>query len=512
MSSREPIPAWSANPALAAKSISRVGLMIALIGALSVLMPVALLAELPDVGRSRAWVWTVGVLIWSGFRLSLLISAGAPRLFDFFFHLYCYIFMGIGPTAQIRTDSLSTTTQGIDPALDVPTAQVVVGGILCYEIGRGVLVFLERRRAEAQARRPEVLGEQPFGRALALVSPLRSLALGAVGFAAAAYYVAKIGVGSLFVSRATSREMITLAWSDPATQAIVRALAIFPLLVCVGAVNELRRSSRGSSRFLYVMVMLVAMVALLSVVNPISSARYTFGTVLFAFVIFAGPLRTRLSATITMASTLAGFLLLFPLADAFRRDEANFAGRGGFFAEYVGNADYDSFWQIANALLFWLDGLVEPLNQFFGSIFFWVPRAIWADKPIDTGILLAQYRGYSFSNLSAPAWAEMLVNGGPVAVVIGFLILGVVLRKLDSLIVPAFRTGGWLTLVGAIFPVYLMILLRGSLLQATGSLVVAIACVIFVRARPGSSNPTRPVGFARPTRRSESAGAGESRR
>lgn len=512
--------AWSSNRQMVAKSIGRVGLVIALIGALSVLLPVALLFELPDVGRSRGWIWTIGVLIWSGIRLSLLIASGAPRLFDFFFHLYCYIFMGIGPTAQIRTNALASTTQGIDPVLDVPTAQVVVAGILCYEIGRGVVAVSQRRRFEALQRRSNRAASRPnlleglrhvAGQTLAVVSSLRSLVLGALGLAAAAYYVSKIGVGSLFVSRQTSRQMITLAWSDPATQAIVRALAIFPLLVSVGAINELRRSARGSSRFLYWVVMLVGVVALLSVVNPISSARYTFGTVLFAFVIFAGPLRTRLSATVTMASTLAGFLLLFPLADAFRRDESNFQRRG-LFAEYVGNADYDSFWQIANALLFWLDGLVQPLSQFFGSIFFFVPRAIWPDKPIDTGILLAQYRGYSFSNLSAPAWAEMLVNGGVIGVVIGFLILGAILRKLDSKIVPAFRAGGWLTLVGAIFPVYLMILLRGSLLQATGSLVVAIGCVIFVRARAGSSTPTRPVGLARPGPTAGSTRVGEPHR
>lgn len=493
------------------------GLLIALIGALSVLLPVALVFELPDVGRSRGWIWTIGVLVWSGIRLSLLIASGVPRLFDFFFLLYCYIFMGIGPSAQIRTNALASTTQGIDPGLDVPTAQIVVLGIASYEISRGLMALRERRRGEALARqrdrtrpradplaRVRVLG----GRTLAVLNPLRSVALGAVGLVAATYYVSKIGIGSLFVSRETSRQMITLAWSDPATQAIVRALAIFPLLVAIGAVNELRRSARGSSRFLYLVAMAIAMVALLSVVNPISSARYTFGTVLFAFVIFAGPLRTRLSASVTMGTTLAGFLLLFPLADAFRRDETNFDSRGGFFAEYVGNADYDSFWQIANALSFWLDGLVQPLSQFFGSIFFFVPRAIWPDKPIDTGILLAQYRGYEFQNLSAPAWAEMLVNGGVLGVVIGFLILGAVLRLLDSKIAPAFRSGGWLTLVGAIFPVYLMILLRGSLLQATGSLVVAIACVIFVRARAGASTPTRPMGPSGPSPSAKSTGTG----
>jgi hypothetical protein len=226
---------------------------------------------------------------------------------------------------------------------------------------------------------------------------------------------------------------------------------------------------------------------LLTVVNPISSARYSVGTVLFALAVYAGALLTPARVRVTLIIALAGLIFLFPLADAFRRPEVNLV-RDGFFGEYQGNPDYDAFWQVANSFSYTLDGLIEPGRQALGSILFWVPRSIWPDKPVDTGILLAQYRGYSFQNLSAPLWAEFMVNGGLAVLIVGFLLVGYFLRVMDSRLLPAFRASGYWAIVGAIFPVYMTILLRGSLLQATGAVAVAVACLLVVR------KPERRIG------------------
>jgi hypothetical protein len=204
-----------------------------------------------------------------------------------------------------------------------------------------------------------------------------------------------------------------------------------------------------------------------------------------ALAIFAGAAATRLRARVTMLGAIVAFLFLFPIADAFRTDEVR-VNRTSFFGEYLANPDYDAFWQVANSLAYWLDGLVEPARQFLGSMLFWVPRAVWADKPTDTGIVLAEYRGYTFDNLSAPLWAEAMVNGGVIAVIVVFAGLGLLLRAMDVRIVSAFPTGGVWAIVGAVLPVYMTILMRGSLLQATGATTVMIACLILVAGRLGS--------------------------
>jgi hypothetical protein len=85
-------------------------------------------------------------------------------------------------------------------------------------------------------------------------------------------------------------------------------------------------------------------------------------------------------------------------------------------------------------------------------------------------------------------WAELLVNGGVIAVIIGFPILGAWVRSLDDRMAPAHLRGGWWSLVGSVLPAYTLILWRGSLLQATGSFVVMMVSLIWVRKKPPAHN------------------------
>ena len=444
---------------------------------LSALVPLSLVALVNDVGRSSAWIITLTIVIWTGLRLSAIISAGRPMLFDFFFLMFCYVFMGLAPTVQIRSDLISTTTKGIESGFDVPTAVLVATGIAFYEIGRLLRALRERGSGGASAA---VLDGRSLETQLTSVSRVRSLVLLGFGIVFSAYFISSIGFGSLFASRDQAFGARSAAWPDPAIRSVMYSLAIYPLLVGIGAITQVRKAARRGASRLYLVVILAAVLVLLMIINPISSARYSLGTVLFALAVYAGAVRTPRRVRVTLASAIGGLIFLFPLADAFRSPVVK-VFRDGFFGEYKSNPDYDAFWQIANAYSFVLDGLVHVGQQALGSLLFWVPRAVWADKPVDTSILLANYRGYSFTNLSAPLWAEFLVNGGIPLLVIGFLLTGYFLRIMDKRLLPAFAAAGYWVIVGAIFPVYMTILLRGSFLQATGAVAVALACLLIVR-------------------------------
>lgn len=464
---------WTAGLRLLALSIS--------ISVLAIIVPVGMLFTVPDVGRSQAWVITVVIAVWGGVRLSVLWVNGKPRLFDFFFWLYTYLFMGVAASVQIRTNNIAYTTPGMSPSLDMPTAWVVLLGVACYEVGRGVWLLLSRRAPEHELRPTTV-------------SSPRATVLYVVGVLFSVYFLAKVGVRVIWLSRDSADQLLTNAWGDPATRAIVSALSVYPILVATGAIAEVRRRIPvgGSGRFVRGLMVFGGMLILAAVASPISSARYTFGTVAFAILVFAGGTRTRVRARLAMGGMIVAMIFLFPIADAFRRDVVDLDPRTGFFGEYAGSADYDSFWQIANALSYSVSDSMQPFRQILGSLLFWVPRSLWPDKPTDTGILLAQFRGYSFSNLSAPLWAELLVNGGVIAVGVGFAVLGPVLTAMDRRVVPAHYSGGWWGLLGAILPVYMMILMRGSLLQATGAVFVALGCLFWVRkaAPPDSVQST----------------------
>ncbi|MBO0925885.1 hypothetical protein J1G44_15505 [Cellulomonas sp. zg-ZUI199] len=460
-------------------------------------VPLALLQAVPDDLRSGAWRLTLAVMVWAGLRLAHRIAVGRPALFDFVFWLFVYIFMGLAPTAQMRADQPSTTTPGLDPFDDARIAALVLVGLACYEIGRAVARHGSSRGGALRGRAGDAAadgGAPPVDDAAAGgrdgerpvldVVPRRAVVLTAVGVLAAAYFVTRIGFSTLFMSRYTAYDIRSERMPDVAVRSIVAAAGSYPLLVAAGVFLRIRATrALGALSTRYAPLLALAVVVLLTVVNPVSAARYDFGTVVFALAVMAGAAATVARGRVLMAAVVVGLLFVFPVADAFRSDAVN-TSRNGFFGEYLANPDYDAFWQIGNAALYADSGLAQPLRQAAGVLLFWVPRPLWPDKPIDTGVLLAQYRGYSFENLSAPLWAELLVNGGLVALVLGFVLLGALLGRLDGRVSAALLGGGHLwAVVGGIFPIYMMILLRGSLLQATGTFVVAVACVLYVRAR-----------------------------
>lgn len=448
----------------------RILAMVFSVAVLAVGLPGALLLAVSDTGRSQGWTITILIACWGGVRLSALWVSGIPKLFDFFFWLYTYIFMGVAASVQMRSNDIAGTTPGMSPSLDLPTAYIVLLGVVCYEVGRGLWMFFGQRHTETRLR--------PSG-----ISGARAGLLFLAGIGLAGYYLSKVGLGVAFVSRDSADQIVTAAWGEPAVRALIGALSIYPILVATGAIGQLRRGlPKGDpGRAGLGLLVLAGIMILMVVASPISSARYTFGTVAFAILVYAGITRTRARARMAMGGMIAAMLFLFPIADAFRRDVVDLDPRSGFFSEYAGNADYDSFWQIANAYSFSISDSMQPFRQILGSLLFWVPRSIWPDKPTDTGIMLADFRGYSFGNLSAPIWAELLVNAGVIAVGVGFLLLGPLLASMDRRMVPAHYHGGWWGLLGAILPVYTLILMRGSLLQATGALVVALGCLFWVR-------------------------------
>lgn len=452
-------------------------LLVTSIAVLSVALPAALLVYVPSAPRSDGWIVTLIIMVWAGVRVSLLWVSGIPRLFDYFLWVFAYIFMGIAPSAQILSGLTSTTTPGVDPGMDLPTASIVALGLVCYELGRFLWMLREGR--SAQTAPLKVLP----------VNPARTLALAIAGVLIGAYFVSRVGLAGSLGSREGAQAARSAAWPDPAMRSIFYAGAIYPLLVATGGLAQLSRTARTLANRRWALGgAILAALLLLMIVNPVASARYTFGTVAFALAVFAGAVATLVRARITMLAGIVGFLALFPIADVFRSENGT-ASRAGFFEEYLSNPDYDAFWQVANALSYWIDGLVQPARQALGSLLFFVPRAVWADKPTDTGIMLAEYRGYSFDNLSAPMWAEALVNGGIIAVVIVFLALGVALRAMDTRMVPAFATGGVWAIAGAVLPVYMTILMRGSLLQATGALAITIASIALIAGRDRDASP-----------------------
>lgn len=442
---------------------------------MAVLSPVLLVALVPDGGRSGAWTVTLAIMVWSGFRTAWIISRGKPYLFEFMFWLFVYIFFGLAATVQIRGGDIASTTPDVLSDMDWPTSLFLLGSLVTFEVGR----LLVRRPDDGEQVGEQVGADRDVG-APQRINRKVAWVLLILGLLMNAYYVQQTGLSSIFQSRYARQEARTVGFADASTAAIVSNLAWIPLLVAAGAFAYLRKERRAqglSGR--YGILVLVAVAGVLLIINPISGARFTSGTVLFALLCYTGIFRTVARVRLSLAGIIVAFLFLFPIADAFRTDSVNIS-RNGFFDEYAGNGDYDAFWQVANTLSYIASEGITWGRQALGVVLFWLPRSVWADKPTDTGILLADFRGYSFTNLSSPLWAEAAINGGVVFALLLMAGFGAGLVSLDRRLPRAFSTGGTAAIVGAILPAYMIILLRGSLLQASGALFVMLASFAFL--------------------------------
>jgi hypothetical protein len=145
--------------------------------------------------------------------------------------------------------------------------------------------------------------------------------------------------------------------------------------------------------------------------------------------------------------------------------------------------DFDAFQAVANTIALVDREGVSGGRQIAGAVLFAVPRQLWPDKPLATGQLVGEKSGYAFTNISAPLWAELYVDGGLLLVLAGFLAYGAAVRTLDRWYRWSQRGGGGARVVSVLVPIYAgyqFFVLRGSLMPAVAYLtpivLFALAC------------------------------------
>lgn len=432
--------------------------------------PILLMAVTPlSEAASPVWVWAWALAGVAGLRYSWLVADGSRRLFELVFWLFTYVFFGLAPLVQMRTGRYPETTPGVDTDLNGAAMTVVAVGVAAFAVG--LLVAGRKRSLVVRDRTATLL-------------PHRVFVLTAVALLFTVFYVAQLGIGPLFATRLERSTAENLSWPDPAVGVAIKAAATLPLVIVFAALVRLRGTRPHGHRFALTALAVLVLLVLLVLVNPISSPRYFVGTSALAVI-------TALGATATAARTRSfavllavGLVLVFPYA-AFARvpgEESTGAGRGGP-SRVLASADFDAVDQVNNTVAYVRAEGVTGGQQLAGAALFWVPREVWNTKPDDTGTVLADFRGYSFDNLSAPLWAELYIDGGWALLIGGMGLLGWALRRLDErslLQAGPLEGSGVLALV---LPFYLVLVLRGSLLQSMAGLAVLVVCGLFVTGR-----------------------------
>jgi len=117
--------------------------------------------------------------------------------------------------------------------------------------------------------------------------------------------------------------------------------------------------------------------------------------------------------------------------------------------------------------------------QVVGALLFWIPRAVWPNKPIGTSFEFGEFLGLPSSNVSFPLTAELFVDFGLLGVILGMFLLGIIYKGTDNFLSKPQEPGslvGYIFAIGqlelAILSIYL---LRGNVL----STLAFTSCVAF---------------------------------
>jgi len=113
-----------------------------------------------------------------------------------------------------------------------------------------------------------------------------------------------------------------------------------------------------------------------------------------------------------------------------------------------------------------------------------IPRAVWPDKPLTggspkivaemTGLPLDEGTSFGVGNVM-----EFHINFGIPSLVIGFLLIGVVLGKLDYLGAKAFQEGNYLRLIALLLPAIALIQPGNSFIEQVGGSAGALLAAWF---------------------------------
>lgn len=435
---------------------------------LSCIAPIIVIYSTPEINDAHAFQGPMIIAAVAGLMFAGVVGSATRRLFEMVIWLFVYVFFGIAPMIQMRLGADTDTTPFVNHELDWYSTGIVLAG--CFAFALGV-------RCKGGKPRTPSLGSAKAG-----VNARRANLLTLACLALFIYYASRLGFNSLFLSRTGLDLARVAAWPDKTINSLVNGGTSMGLLVSTIAQMYVRRQRKDAGLPRPWLLPFVSFMALFLCVNPVNSARYVSGTVILAMLGAFGAYSTVKKFRIVSLSAILGMVYLFPIADMFRRS-LDPSAKSQNPLESMLSGDFDSFSQITNTVDYVNENGITWGNQLLGVLFFWVPRSVWPDKAIDTGVLLGEWKGYFFKNLSAPFWAELYINGGWILLLLGMLVLGMAVGRLDRGSEALLASTSYPSLVACIVPFYLLIVLRGSLLQSVAFMsVIAVAC-LFVREK-----------------------------
>lgn len=431
---------------------------------LAILLPISVIQL-----ATRNWETVLVFPLTTSFISALIIAwiAGGNKLayLRMFFWIYAYIMFGISALAQVSLNSWPWP--GYYTSHQIATAYGVIWfGLLAYESG----YFIRTRRNPDQESQKAKQKNQSLGQGY----PGIKLAILSIIFSSITYGYLYSQEISIFTLRNDYSTQLLDAFGTIGYAVVLLFTQFLPLVTLLWIVTEYKSyPTRQSPRIVYSTAGLLLLLILFISSNPIIAPRWWFSSVFISLILLIYGKSRKLLFLIGLGIPLA-YTLLFPYLDLFRSldtfDRITSSSRSGYLENLV-DGDFDSLQQIMNTAVYVDYEGITFGRQLLGVVAYWVPRGLWVDKPEDTGVMVAEYLGYPYTNLSSPLWAEGFINFGMFGVLLFLVSWGYISRFLDKVYQTRFLTpqpsSVWLLPTFYLLVPAQNLLIRGSLLVAT---------------------------------------------
>ncbi|HHX69333.1 MAG TPA: oligosaccharide repeat unit polymerase, partial [Gallicola sp.] len=217
-------------------------------------------------------------------------------------------------------------------------------------------------------------------------------------------------------------------------------------------------SSKTKNILVYFILILLALITC----SPLGMARFSAAAMYIPLFLLIIPILRK--KNVFSIVFILGLLLVFPFLNNFRNftgNEINFGFNFGMFSE----GHFDSY---QNFALVVSENIVTWGRQLVGVILFWIPRSIWADKPIGSGGFIAEDQGFTFSNVSCNYFAEGYINFGYVGILIFIIALSYITAKLDKMYwtISVYSKNNYFNVIYYVLIGMLFFVLRGDLMSS----------------------------------------------
>lgn len=391
------------------------------------------------------------ILLYCSFQISAPLIRNEQRIMEMTFWLFTYVFMGIIPLVQVLSHRFTWPGQ-YDDAIITRCLLMTLLGMISYHAG---IIWQRRKHGRNAGDSVQVFKTLGMSSSSYIILGFGSLLL------STAMLVQSGSIRSLFLPRNSAISDYTEKFQG----LIADQLAKVPIFVCLSIGIILWKSGLFKSLGAKWMTGLL-FVAALVISNPISTARFWFGSVMLTLMMLM--LNWRKGAYLSwIAGYLVLFIVVFPYSDLFRNDLDATVNPQKISEVMETKGDYDAFQMLLNTTQYVDNFGTTHGKQLLGALFFFVPRSIWPSKAVGSGQHVAESMGYSFTNLSSPLWAEAHINFGYAGIVLLFALYGYLSGWLQGRFRQAIRSGV-LTHYHLLVPflsAYQFFLLRGDLMN-----------------------------------------------